>query len=100
MLKTKLLHPDIIRALAAAGHGAQILITDGHYPASTKTKPGVEKIYLNISPGLVSVTDLLQVIADTIEIEAATVMAPAEGPEPEIFAEFKRFSRRPRSLTG
>jgi len=90
MLKTKLIHPQILQALAAAGHGAQVLITDGHYPASTKVKPGVEQVYLNVCPGLVSVTDLLQALADTIEIEAATVMAPEEGPMPEIFAEFQK----------
>ena len=90
MLKTKLIHPDIIRVLAAAGHGAQVLITDGHYPASTKTPAEVEKIYLNICPGLVSVTDLLQALADTIEIEAAYVMAPEAGPMPDIFDDFTR----------
>lgn len=90
MLKSKLQHPGILKAIAGAGHGAQILITDGHYPASTKVKNGVEKIYLNITPGLVSVTDLLQVLADTIDIEAVTVMAPPADPMPEIFADFQK----------
>ncbi len=90
MLKSKLQHPDILRALAAAGHGAQILITDGHYPASTKIRNGVERIYLNICPGMLSVTDLLEVMAETIEIEEATVMAPSNGPLPEIFQDFQR----------
>lgn len=89
MLKSKLQHPDILHTLSAAGHGAQILVTDGHYPASTKTKPGVKRIYLNITPGLVTVSDLLQVLADTIEVEEATVMAPPDGPMPSIFAEFQ-----------
>lgn len=89
MLKTKLIHPDILQALAGAGHGGQVLITDGHYPASTKIKPGIKPIYLNIAPGMISVTDLLEVLAATIEIEAVTVMAPDTEPMPEIFAEFK-----------
>ena len=32
MLKTRLLHPGILRALGEAGHGAQVLIADGNYP--------------------------------------------------------------------
>ncbi|HOS03406.1 MAG TPA: RbsD/FucU domain-containing protein, partial [Candidatus Hydrogenedentes bacterium] len=35
MLKQRLIHPEILDALAAAGHGSKILITDGNYPAST-----------------------------------------------------------------
>ena len=35
MLKQTLIHPDILEALAAAGHGSKILITDGNFPAST-----------------------------------------------------------------
>ena len=89
MLRSKLQHPEILHTLASAGHGAQILITDGHYPASTKTVAGVKKIYLNIAPGLLSVTDLLSVLTETIDIEEATVMAPPEGEEPPIFTEFR-----------
>ena len=39
MLKTTLLHPEILNALAGAGHGAQVLIADGNYPASTGGNP-------------------------------------------------------------
>ncbi|QTL99620.1 RbsD or FucU transport [Iocasia frigidifontis] len=89
MLKTKLIHPRILQALAAAGHGAQVLITDGNYPASTQVKQGVETVYLNLTPGLVKVTDILDVLNKTISIESVTVMEPGEGEEPEIFLEFK-----------
>lgn len=30
MLKTELLHPEILQALGEAGHGAQVLIADGN----------------------------------------------------------------------
>jgi RbsD / FucU transport protein family. len=33
MLKTRLLHPEILAALGEAGHGAQVLIADGNYPS-------------------------------------------------------------------
>ena len=52
MLKTQLLHPDILRACARAGHHAKILIADGNYPASTKKGPNAELVCLNLAPGL------------------------------------------------
>jgi len=35
MLKTQLLHPDILAIIARAGHHGKILIADGNYPASS-----------------------------------------------------------------
>ncbi|ACL69715.1 RbsD/FucU family protein [Halothermothrix orenii] len=90
MVKGGLIHPHILESVAAAGHGAQILITDGNYPASTKTKEDVNKVYLNLAPGLVNVTDVLKVLVEVINIEEATVMAPSKGDKPAIFKEFKR----------
>lgn len=87
MLRGKLLHPDILFALGQAGHGTQILIADGNYPFSTGVNPQATRVFLNLRPGLVSVTDVLGVLADTIPIEAAGVMIPP-GDEPPIFAEF------------
>lgn len=40
MLKTKIIHPDILAALARAGHGSRVLIADGNYPFSTTLKSG------------------------------------------------------------
>ncbi len=89
MLKGRLLHPDIIGTLASSGHGAQVLITDGNYPASTKTGPMSNAVYLNLAPGKMLVTEVLETILTAIPVEKAEVMQPEEGPEPEIFAEFR-----------
>ncbi len=89
MLKGQLLHPELLRALAAAGHGAKVLLADGNYPVSTQTPPSATRVYLNLAPGLVAVTDVLRVLATTIPIEAAEVMVPDSGPEPPIFEEFR-----------
>lgn len=89
MLKTRLLHPGILAALGEAGHGAQVLIADGNYPLLTRSSSGARRVYLNLAPGLVSVTDVLKVLVDTIPIEAAHVMVPDTGEEPAIFAEFR-----------
>lgn len=88
MLKTTLLHPEILYALGAAGHGSQVLISDGNYPHATRSNPQAEKVFLNVRPGLLTVTQVLEVLAQTIPIEAAHVMATADGSEPPIWAEF------------
>lgn len=89
MLKTRLLHPGILAALGEAGHGAQVLIADGNYPLLTRSSRDARRVYLNLAPGLVTVTDVLKVLVDTIPIEAAHVMVPDTGEEPAIFAEFR-----------
>lgn len=90
MLKQRLLHPEILEALAAAGHGSRILIADGNYPASTCLGDNASIVYLNLAPGQVTVTDVLSALLTAIPIEEAAVMEPAEGPDPEIFDEFQR----------
>jgi L-fucose mutarotase len=89
MLKTQLLHPEILYALGAAGHSSQILISDGNYPHATKSNPSAKRVYLNLAPGLLNVTEILKVIATAIPVEAAEVMATADGSEPPIWSEFR-----------
>lgn len=89
MLKQTLIHPDILEALAAAGHGSKILITDGNFPASTVLGENASLVYLNLAPGMPTVTDVLRVLLTAVPIEDAAVMEPADGPEPSIFREFR-----------
>ncbi len=93
MLQSQLLHPEILRALGQAGHGAQVLIADGNYPVVTRSHPAASRVYLNLAPDLVRVTDVLALLADAIPVEAAHVMVPDSGPEPPIFAEFRSLLR-------
>ena len=88
MLKTKLLHPEILAALGGAGHGSKVLIADGNFPFGTGANPAAKRVYLNLAPGLVTVTDVLKVLIDAIPIEAAEVMQPPTS-EPPIFEEFR-----------
>jgi len=90
MIKAKLTHPDVLAAVAMAGHGAHVVIADGHYPVSVAKGPHAQVVYLNLSPGIVKVTEVLTALVGVVEIEAAAVMSPDEGPEPEIFGEFRR----------
>ncbi|NLN91881.1 MAG: RbsD or FucU transport [Candidatus Hydrogenedens sp.] len=89
MLKQRLIHPDILEALAAAGHGSKVLITDGNYPASTMLGDNASLVYLNLTPGFPTVTEVLRVLLTAIPVEAAAVMEPADGAEPPIFQEFR-----------
>lgn len=90
MLKSQLIHPTILGVLGASGHGSGILIADGNYPFITRANPAAERVYLNLMPGLISVTQALEAIAPAIPIEAAHVMTPDDNSEPSIFADFRR----------
>lgn len=90
MLKHRLLHPDILEALASAGHGSKVLIADGNYPGSTCLGENASLVYLNLSPGKLTVTEVLDALLSAIVVEEAAVMSPDEGPEPPIFEEFRR----------
>ncbi|MBI2300719.1 MAG: transporter [Armatimonadetes bacterium] len=95
MLKSRLLHPDILAALGRGGHGSKVLIADGNYPFSTKLGDNAELVNLNLSPGLVSCTDVLAALLTAIPVEAAAVMQyAASGPyalaaDPPIWEEFR-----------
>ncbi len=89
MLRFPLLHPEILAALGGAGHGSQILIADGNYPFETRSYPSARRVFLNLAPGLLNATSVLEVLASAIPIEAAHVMVPDSGAEPPIFEEFQ-----------
>lgn len=89
MLKGPLLHPEILAALGASGHGGRVLVADGNYPFNTGSNPAARRVYLNLAPGTVSATEVLKALVQAIPIEKAQVMMPAEGPEPAIFGEFR-----------
>jgi L-fucose mutarotase len=91
MLNSDLVHPQLLRALALAGHGATLLLADGHYPASTAVGPHAETVHLNLRPGLVDVVTVLDLLVPLVPIEAATVMVPPPGdPEPAPFADYRQ----------
>jgi L-fucose mutarotase len=74
MLNSQLIHPEILRVLARAGHHGKILIADGNYPASSTLGPNAELVSLNLSPGLVTCTQVLTALLTAIPIEAAYTM--------------------------
>lgn len=89
MLTTKLINPEIMAALSKCGHGSKILIADGNYPLAEKTGNAV-KVYLGLTPGVPTVTQVLEALHSVCNFEAAEVMVPEDGSEPEIFGEFRK----------
>ena len=88
MLRTQLIHPQILGALAEAGHGSQVLISDGNFPHVTATPPGARRVPEPLprpgdrhrGPGAV---------AATVPLEAAAVMQPHDAPEPAVLDEYR-----------
>ena len=88
MLKTACIHPEIIRVLSLCGHGDKILIADGNYPLASKSGSAAP-VYLGLKCGSPTVTEVLEVISKTVNVEKAEVMVP-DGLQPPIFDEFRQ----------
>ena len=100
MLRGQLLHPEILESLGAAGHSSRVLIADGNFPFRTRCGANSKLVQLNLSAGVVTVTQVLEALLSAIPVEGATVMAyPTEGPyslteDPAIWSEFERLLER------
>ncbi|ENT4821140.1 TPA: RbsD/FucU family protein [Citrobacter farmeri] len=79
MIKSDIIHPDLLQALAQCGHKANILITDANYSFLTNTSAQARIIWLNFTPGLIGSVVILEKILGYINVEKATLMAsPAD----------------------
>jgi L-fucose mutarotase len=95
MLKTTLLHPDILRIVARGGHHSKILIADGNYPAATKKGPNAELVCLQLTPGVPTVVQVLRTLLHALPIDHANTMGiPPDDPyaqhgDPPVWAEYR-----------
>ncbi|HVT13813.1 MAG TPA: RbsD/FucU domain-containing protein [Fimbriimonadaceae bacterium] len=89
MLRGNLLHPDILAALAGAGHGAKILVADANYPFSTHSQTDATIVYLNLAPGIVTVPQVVERIVEACPIESAAINVPASREESEVAREVR-----------
>jgi L-fucose mutarotase len=90
MLRFPLIHPPLLAALAAAGHGSRILLADANYAHSTNVHPGAARIYLNLRPGLLTVDQVLESVLGAVAVESATVMQPDDGSRPSAFGRYRQ----------
>jgi len=77
MLRTSVLHPEILAALGGAGHSGKILISDGNYPHGTRANPRAKIVWANFVPGIVDAVTALKMVCDLVPVEAVEVMEPA-----------------------
>ena len=102
MLRHQLIHPKMNEVLARAGHHAKILIADGHYPASTKRGPNAELVCLNLSPGIVTASQVLRAVLSAVPVDHVNTMGiPADDPyarkgEPPVWNEFRQVVKAAR----
>ncbi len=102
MLKHQLIHPEINAVLARAGHHAKVLIADGNYPASTKRGPNAQLICLNLSPGIVTVAQVLRALLSAVPVDHVNTMGiPPDDPyaqkgAPQVWNEFRKAIREAR----
>jgi L-fucose mutarotase len=89
VLRSPLIHPPLLAALGAAGHGGRVLIADANYSHSTNIHPRAALIHLNLRPGLVTVDQVLEPVIATVPIESVTVMQPGDGSAGEAFAGYR-----------
>lgn len=90
MLKTSIIHPELLLGLAEAGHGARILVADSNYAVTVKANPRARRIYLNVVPGLVSGVDMVRALASVIPVESALYMTPPGGGMTAIVGEYRK----------
>jgi len=96
MLKHQLLHPEINAILGRAGHHAKVLIADGNYPASTAIGPNATLVSLNLCPGVVTVSQVLETLLTAVPVDEVNTMGiPPDDPyaqkgDPPVWADFRR----------
>ena len=84
MLKSPLIHPEILAALGGSGHFSQVLIADGNFPVAGNRGPNAKVVHLNLAPGMVDSLTVLDALLTAIPVQAATVMQPPADYAPPI----------------
>jgi L-fucose mutarotase len=98
VLHGTLLHPQILAALARAGHHSRILIADGNYPAANKRGPRADLVSLQVMPGVPTVAQVLEAVLGAVVIDEINTMgvdrsdsyAAATPGDPPVWAEYRR----------
>ena len=98
MLNGPLLHPEILRVLAQAGHHSKVLIADGNYPAADKRGPRAELVSLQLSPGVPTVAQVFAAVLGAVRIDEVHTMgvdrtdsyAAATPGDPPVWADYRR----------
>lgn len=90
MLKTAVIHPTIMEALARSGHFAQVVIADGNLPVGAMTGPNSTTVHLNFRPGLLDALTVLEGILEVCPVQGAIVMEKPAKANAEIHDAYKK----------
>ena len=90
MLKTPVIHPTIMEALARSGHFAQVVIADGNLPVGAMTGPNSITVHLNFRPGLLDALTVLEGILEVCPVQGAIVMEKPVQANAEIHDAYKK----------
>ncbi|MDO6508648.1 RbsD/FucU family protein [Colwellia sp. 4_MG-2023] len=90
MLKTAVIHPTILEALARSGHFAQVVIADGNLPVGAMTGANSTTVHLNFRPGLLDALTVLEGILEVCPIQGAIVMEKPEEADAEIHKSYQK----------
>ncbi len=90
VLKTTIIHPELVQALAEAGHGARVLLADSNYAPTVNVNPSARIVFLNFTAGCVGGLDIVRALSLTIPIESAVYMAEENGGKPAIIGEYEK----------
>ncbi|WP_421509816.1 RbsD/FucU domain-containing protein [Erwinia rhapontici] len=89
MIKSEIIHPQLISSLAKCGHKTQILIADANYAFVSNAPKGAEIIYFNLAPGTIASPIILEKLLQVINIEQAAMMSWPTSFENTIVAEYQ-----------
>ncbi len=89
MLKYAITHPPLLHSLAQAGHGSRILLADSNYAFDAFAPQSATRIFLNFSPGLIGMEDVLKGILQVIPVETALAVMADDGQTPSITMKYR-----------
>ncbi len=97
MIKFEIIHPQLLAALASCGHKSQILIADSNYACRVNANADATLIHLNLAPGMVPATYIVEKLLTCVNVEHATLMASPRNsltPSPVNIGSFYRQTAR------
>lgn len=83
MKSEKILHPELLEILAAAGHGDVVLLAD----AGLRIPEGRTRIDLGLTCGVPTMAQVVDAVAGELVIEATIVASEFEDWNPEVYAD-------------
>ncbi|MGW9113345.1 RbsD/FucU domain-containing protein [Microbacterium sp. NPDC055683] len=81
MMRSPIIHPDVLRALAVAGHKSLIVIADAHFAGQTNRGRNAALVHAALAPGSPTVTETARLIGGLLTVEAVVAMRP---PSPDL----------------